>query len=322
MNRRHALSSTLALALMAFAPVSMADQPSTVRIAYQKSSTLIALLRANGALEKDLAAIGVTVKWSEFTSGLPLLEALNVGAVDLGGDVADSVPVFAQAAGAKFTYVAAESPSPAAQAILVKPDSALHSFADLKGKKIAVAKASGSHYLLLAALAKANLSLKDIQPAFLSPADGRAAFEKGAVDAWVVWDPYVAAAEKQSNVRILASGKDIATYQRYYLAATSFAAARPDVVKIVFAKLKETGEWAKKNPDEAARILAPVWGLDESVVLRANDRRTYAVHAVTLENLADTQKIADAFYAERALPKTVTTRDAPIWSPDKQASTQ
>ncbi len=97
------------LALPAFAQTG---KPVQARIGYQKSSTLLTVLKTNGTLEKLLAPLNVKISWHEFSSGLPLLEALNVGGVDLSADVADTVPVFAQAAGAKLTYVAQEAPSP------------------------------------------------------------------------------------------------------------------------------------------------------------------------------------------------------------------
>ncbi|MFT3731782.1 MAG: aliphatic sulfonate ABC transporter substrate-binding protein [Hyphomicrobium sp.] len=325
MDRRHLMRGVTALGIALFSVTDIsaaAEQPATVRIGFQKSSTLINILKANGDLEKGLAGLGVTVKWSEFSSGLPLLEALNVGAVDISGDVADTVPIFAQAAGAKLTYIAAEAPSPTAQALLVPANSPIHSVAELKGKKVAVTKAAGSHYLLIAALAQAGLKFKDIEPAYLTPADGRAAFEKGAVDAWVTWDPFVAAAQKQANARVLADGTGIASYQRYYLASSGFVASRPDVVKLIFAKLKETGEWVKKNPDAAAKILGPAWGLNPEIVTLANSRRSYEVRSVSPANLVEEQKVADAFFSEGALPKPINSKDAQIWSPDKQVSAQ
>ena len=243
-----------------------------------------------------------------------------MGAVDLSGDVADTVPIFAQAAGAKLTYFASEAPSPAAQTLLVQESSPIHSVAELKGKKVAVTKASGSHYLLIAALSKAGLKFSDIEPAYLTPADGRAAFEKGAVDAWVTWDPYVSATLKQTQARVLADGAGIANYRRYYLASTNFASSRPDVLRLVFAKLQKTGEWVRKNPEVAAQLLAPTWGLDSGVVSLANSHRSYEVRPVTLESLAEEQKIADVFFEQGGLPKRVDAESAQIWSPDKQAS--
>jgi sulfonate transport system substrate-binding protein len=278
------------------------------------------VLKTRGTLEQRLAPLQVKVSWHEFTSGLPLLEALNLGNVDVSADVADTVPVFAQAAGAQLTFVAQEAPSPSAQAIVVRSDSPIKTVADLKGKKVGFAKAAGAHYLLIAALEKAGLALKDIEPAYLTPADGRAAFERGAIDAWVVWDPFLSAVQRQSPVRVIADGRgqgqgDIASYQRYYLASTPFAQARPDVLQVLFAELKKAGQWVKQSPQDAAALLAPVWGLDVATVEQANSRRSYDVRAVQPGLLAEQQRIADAFLSEKLLPRRVNALDVALFKP-------
>ena len=303
------------IALLAWLPLTaLAQKPNaTLRIGYQKSSTLLTILKLRGQLEQDLAPLGVKITWHEFSSGLPLLEALNVGGVDLSADVADTVPVFAQAAGAQLTYFAQEAPSPSAQAIVVRADAPYKSVADLKGKKIAVTKAAGSHYLLIAALEKAGLRFKDIEAAYLTPADGRAAFERGSVAAWVTWDPFLAGVQNQSSIRILADGRNVADYQRYYLASTAYANARPDVLTVVFEALNKTGKWVKQSPKEAAELLAPAWGLDAKTVELANSRRSYEVRPVLKEALGEQQKIADAFFSEGLLPRKLDATAVPLW---------
>jgi sulfonate transport system substrate-binding protein len=315
--RRHLLTSLAALSALSSGLVSaQGSKPEVLRIGLQKSSTLTTILRTRGTLEQLLAPLNVKVTWHEFTSGLPLLEALNLGNIDVSADVADTVPVFAQAAGANLTFVAQESPSPSAQAIVVRADSPIKTVADLKGKKIGFAKAAGVHFLLIAALEKAGLSFKDIEPAYLSPADGRAAFERGAIEAWVVWDPFLAAVQKQSAVRVLADGRDLASYQRYYLAGTPYAQARPDVLRVFFAELRKAGQWVKQSPKDAAALLSPVWGLDAGVIELANSRRSYEVRAVLPTALTEQQRIADAFLAEKLLPKRVNALDVPLFRPE------
>ena len=171
------------------------------------------------------------------------------------------------------------------------------------------------HFLLIAALEKSGLTFKDIEPAYLTPADGRAAFERGAIDAWVVWDPFLAAVQKQSAVRVLADGRDLASYQRYYLAGTSYAKARPDVLGVFFHELQKVGAWVKQSPKDAAALLAPVWGLDAGVIELANSRRSYEVRAVVPTALAEQQRIADAFLAEKLLPRRVNALDVPLFKP-------
>ncbi|WP_416762417.1 aliphatic sulfonate ABC transporter substrate-binding protein [Roseateles sp. So40a] len=316
-SRRRWLTHTAALAgvaaLPAF-PVRAADA-KTLRIGYQKSSTLTLFLKSRGILETALAPQQVKVQWHEFTSGLPLLEALNIGALDLSADVADAVPPFALAAGAKLTYYAIETPSPTAQAIVVRKDSPITSVAQLKGRKIGFAKGAGAHYLLLEALAQAGLSIRDIEPAYLNPADGRSAFENGAIAAWVVWDPFLAAVQRQSGARLLVDGTRIAAYRRFYLAATSFAQQNPEVLQRVYDELQRAGEWVKKNPAAAADWHAPVLGLDPTIVAAANERRSYAVRPVDTESLSEQQRIADAFSGAQILPRRVAIQESPVWKP-------
>lgn len=320
LQRRKWLGTVAAASLGALAgpfatPLARATDARQVRIGYQKSSTLITLLKGNGNLEKRLESLGVKVSWHEFTSGLPLLEALNLGNVDFSADVADTVPVFALAAGAKLAYVAQEAPSPEAQGLVVRADSPIRTIADLKGKRVAVTKAAGSHYLLIALLESAGLKFKDIEPAYLTPADGRAAFERGAVDAWVVWDPFLTAVQRQTPVRLIADGKGVADYQRYYLSSLDFAQKSPDVLSLIFNELKTTGRWLKQNPKEAAAQLAPLWGLDAATVEAANARRSYDVRAVVPDALTEQQRIADTFLSEGLLPRKVSVSSVTLWKP-------
>jgi len=304
------------LGLLAFCVAVSAEAQETVRIGYQKSSTLITLLKTQGTLEKALKADGIDVTWHEFPSGLPLLEALNVGNVDISADVADTVPIFAQAAQAKLTYFAQEAPSPQAQAIVVRKDSPIQQLADLKGKKIAVTKAAGTHYLLIAALNKAGLAFSDIEPAYLTPADGRAAFENNKVDAWVTWEPFLTSVQRQLPTRTLADGTGLASYKRYYLTGTPYAKAHPEVLKLVYEQLHQAGEWVKSHPRDAAKVLGPLWGnLDVETVEAANAHRSYEVQPVTLDQLGEQQKIADAFFKAGLLPKAVDAQDVQVWKP-------
>lgn len=312
--RRTALAGLAVALTFSFALTAQARE--TVRIGYQKSSTLITLLKTQGTLEKALAQSNIDVSWHEFASGLPLLEALNVGNVDISADVADTVPIFAQAAQARLTYFAQEAASPSAQAIVVRKDSPLQQLSDLKGKKVAVTKAAGSHYLLIAALHKGGLAFNDIEPAYLSPADGRAAFENNKVDAWVTWEPFLTGVQRQLPTRTLADGTGLASYKRYYLTSTTYAKAHPEVLKLIYEQLGKAGSWVKSHPTEAAKVLGPLWGnLDVATVESANAHRSYQIQLVKGDELGEQQKIADAFFAAGLLPRAVDAKDVEIWQP-------
>ncbi len=293
---------------------SHAASKETLRIGFQKSSSILILLKSRGTLEQVLAPLGVKVEWSEFSSGMPLLEGLNIGSIDLSADVAEPVPLFAQAAGAKLTYLAQETPSPEGQAIVVPAESPIKSVADLKGKKIAVTRGAGVHYLLLKTLEKAGLQFGDVEPAYLQPADGRAAFEKGAVDAWAIWEPHLAKLQSHQEVRVIADGRYANVgYRRFYLAATDYAELRPDVLARVVGELRKTGEWIKQNPQQAAESLAPLIKIDTATDMVANSRRSYQVRLVDEQALVDQQRIADAFAAQKLFPYPINVQDNAIW---------
>ncbi|MDM0089158.1 MULTISPECIES: sulfonate ABC transporter substrate-binding protein [unclassified Variovorax] len=311
----------LALSLLVVAAIALitafltatsahAQAGGQLRIGYQKSASLFVLQKAQGSLEKKLQPLGFGVKWVEFPAGPQLLEGLNVGAVDVGF-VGEAPPIFAQAAGAKFVYFGHDPAAPRAEAILVTKDSPIRSVADLKGKKVALNKGSNVHYLLVKQLEKNGLSLSDIQPIYLAPADGRAAFESKNVDAWVIWDPFQAAAEKATGARVLADGTPgvVSNYQ-YYLGERGFVTRNPKVIEALFEDSVSQGIWLKKNLREAAEIIAPLQGLPVDVVELALRRYEFNVKPLTPEVVADQQKIADTFFQLKLIPKAIKVRDA------------
>nr|WP_312971197.1 sulfonate ABC transporter substrate-binding protein [Pseudomonas sp.] len=287
-----------------------ADNNSVLRIGYQKYGTLV-LLKANGALEKRLAAKGIDVKWTEFPGGPQLLEGLNVGSVDFG-TTGETPPVFAQAAGADLLYVAFEPPAPTSEAILVPKDSPIESVAELKGKKVALNKGSNVHYLLVRALEEAGLKYSDIQPVYLPPADARAAFERGSVDAWVIWDPFQAAAEQQLQARTLVDGKGLVSNHQFYLATRPYAEQHPEVIEALVEEIGAIGEWVKANNDAATAQVAPLLGLSADITRLAVQRQSYGAQLITPEVVEAQQKIADTFTALKLIPKPLNISEV-IW---------
>ncbi|MDH1211279.1 sulfonate ABC transporter substrate-binding protein [Pseudomonas chengduensis] len=306
-------------AAISFGAITQA-QAETLRIGYQKYGTLV-LLKAKGTLEKRLAEQGVEVKWTEFPGGPQLLEGLNVGSVDFGV-TGETPPVFAQAAGADLLYVAHEPPAPTGEAILVPKDSPIQSVAELKGKKVALNKGSNVHYLLVRALEDAGLKYGDITPIYLPPADARAAFERGSVDAWVIWDPFQSAAEKQLQARTLRDGSGLVDNHQFYLATRGYAEKNPQVVGALVEEIRGVGEWVKGNLDDATRQVAPLIGLSPEITRQAVERQGYGAQFISPEVVEAQQKIADTFTELKLIPRQLTIKDV-IWNPPaKVAQTQ
>jgi len=283
-------------------------QEKTVHIGFQKYGKLV-LLKSKGTLEGKLKEAGYKVVWTEFPSGPPLLEALNVGSIDFG-NTGEAPPIFAQAAGAPLQYVAYEPPAPKGEAILVPKDSNLNSVADLRGKKVALNKGSNVHYLLVKALEAAGVKYSEIEPVFLAPADARAAFERGAVDAWVIWDPFQAAAEAATGARTLADGTGIVANYQFYLASKKFLETDPGIVDLILAQLSAVDDWAKGDIHAVAGQLAPSIGLPVAVVEVALKRQAYGIKPLTPGVIADQQRVADTFFALGLLPKQIKISDA------------
>jgi sulfonate transport system substrate-binding protein len=249
------------------------------------------------------------VQWLEFPAGPQLLEGLNAGAVDVG-TVGETPPIFAQAAGVDFVYIGNEPPAPHGEAIVVPENSPIKTVAELRGKKVAFNKGSNVHYLLVKALQQAKLTYADIQPVYLAPADARAAFVQGSVDAWVIWDPYLAAIERQANARVIANGDGLVRNTQYYLSARKFATAQPQLLRELLAELNTVDKWGRDNVPEVARLLSPLVGLEAPTLEVALKRTAYGVQPVTAETLTYQQQIADTFNELKLIPKKLVVSDA------------
>ena len=300
-RRQFLATSASASALLATSSVwAQSKAPRVLRIGNQKG--WLSILKGRGTLEKRLAPLGVTVTWTEFNAGPVQLEALNVGSIDFG-DVGEAPPIFAQAAGAPLVYAGATVPRPKLEAIIVPKGSPIKTVADLKGKRVAYNKGSNVQYFLVKLLQKNGLQYSDVQSIFLPPADARAAFEKGAVDAWIIWDPFLAAAQKTLDARLLADATGIVNNRAYYFTSRDFATKNPDVLKIAIEEINAIDTWASKNKQAAAAELSAVLGLDKSITELYLNRSAFGTAVVNRDILAEQQSIADTFFELKLIPK-------------------
>jgi sulfonate transport system substrate-binding protein len=293
-------------------PVS---QAKVVRFGYQKS---LILLKAKGVLEKRLNPEGTSIEWIEFPAGPQLLEAMSVGSIDFG-HTGESPPIFAQAAGNPLVYVAGIASSPAGSALLVPENSPIKNISELKGKKIAVQKGSSAHYLLVQILNKAGLKYSDIQPVYLPPADARAAFVKGSLDAWVIWDPFYAAAEKSTNARVLIDGQSITKQGGYYLASRKFTTENQPTIKAIIEEIQKLEEWSDQNRGEVAQVLASTLGIELETMQKATNRRKFGVVGIDQALITEQQKVADTYYELKLIPKQIKVQEAML-TPEQYAN--
>ncbi|MGC4878201.1 aliphatic sulfonate ABC transporter substrate-binding protein [Micromonospora sp. DT43] len=300
-RRRLLTAAFTAVVLLAGAAVSAcggsADaggKAGKLRIGYQRFGGL-SLVKARGETPG--------VEWSLFESGPALTEALKAGSIDIG-QVGEAPPVFAAAGKIPFSIIGTSAPIPQGEAVLVKADSGYRSFADLKGKTIALNKGSNVHWLLVRLLEANKMTLKDIEVKYLKPAEGRPAFDSGQVDAWVIWDPYFALAE-QPGVRVLADATGLASNREYVLAAPDAVDKRSDDIRAFLQRYREVTDWGIANPQERARTLAPELKIPEDVTSRALDRSAKPLAPVTPAIGDELQAITDSFIALDLIPGPV-----------------
>lgn len=308
-----AAAVAVAASLFGIGPAAAAEPaPKEFRVGFQKTG-LPVITRHQQIIEKALAPEGVNVRWVEFPSGPPLLEALNAGAVDVGW-TGDAPPIFAQAAGANIVYVAALPSNGAGEAILVPKDSPITSVAELKGHKVGVTKGSSAQNLLVAALERAGVPFSDITPVYLSPADAAAAFANGKVDAWAIWDPFFAIAEHRHAPRVLTTTKDELAVNTYFLANKSFANAHPATVTTAIDAPKKSADWADANRPAVAKVLSEVTGVPQEPQTKAAERAEFGVIPLSAEVIAGQQQTADRFFRLGLIPRAIVVSDA-VWTP-------
>lgn len=308
MDRRQFLLGAAALA----APLpARAAAVTELRIGYQKTAVLL-VVKAQKLLEQHFEPKGVTVKWVEFAYGPPLLEAVNAGAVDYGY-TGDAPPIFAQAARSRINYAAVIPTRGYGQAIVVPDASPVQALADLKGKKIGVAKGSSAHNLLVTALESADVKWSEISPIYLAPADAASAFARGAIDAWSIWDPFFALAEMRQKARALPIDRKATIQNSYFLVNSDFVKAHPDIVGEINTQVAKATQWATAHHDEVAQLFAEASGVDLAVQKRAVDRAEFGFGPMNDKVIAEQQAVADRFQRLGLIPAKIEVRDI-VWT--------
>jgi sulfonate transport system substrate-binding protein len=295
MNRRNLLFGSLGAAFLAGCGGESGDAGAAaggkLRIGYQRFGGL-SLAKVRGDAPD--------AEWSLFESGPALTEALKAGAIDIG-QTGEAPPIFAAAGKINFKIIGTSEPVPQGEAVLVKSAKGFKTFADLKGKTVALNKGSNVNWLLVKLLEQAQLQITDINVKYLKPAEGRPAFDADQVDAWIIWDPYFALAE-QPGVQILAGATGLANNREYLLAAPEAVTGKADLIRDFLNKYRATTDWGIANAAERAKLLAPELKIDEETTTRALARSAKPLAPITPEIGDELQAISDGFTKLELIP--------------------
>ncbi|GGK03309.1 sulfonate ABC transporter substrate-binding protein [Pilimelia anulata] len=278
-------------------PAGGPGDPGALRVGYQRFGGL-SLVKARAAAP--------AAQWSLFESGPALTEALKAGAIDIG-QTGEAPPIFAAAGRIPFVVVGTSAPVPKGEAVLVKKARGFRTFADLKGRTIALNKGSNVHWLLVKLLAAHKLTLADVNVKYLKPAEGRPAFDNDQVDAWIIWDPYFALAERP-DVQILADATGLAGNREYILVSPGAARGKAELLREFLRTYRSTTDWGIANPAERARVLAPELNIPLDVASRALSRSAQPLAPVTPAIGDELQAIADGFSTLKLIPEPIDIR--------------
>ena len=229
----------------------------TLTVGDQKGGSK-ALLQAAGALDD----VPYKVEWKEFTSGPPLLEALNAGAIDVGG-VGNTPPLFAAAANSKLKVVPGATTAARATRSWSRRAPRSRTSATSKGKKVAVAKGSSANYNLLAQLDKAGLSTSTRSTSSTSspptrwPRSAPATSTPGRSGTRTPRRPSV-----DAGARVIADGEGRGE-RNVFQAAPDSAGRQGDAaaLKDYVGRLAEAKVWSDTHREEWAKVWAEETGL-------------------------------------------------------------
>ncbi|MBD1586179.1 ABC transporter substrate-binding protein [Pseudomonas typographi] len=271
-----------------------------------QSGLIQALLHAAG----EDTAVPYSLVWHPFPAGPALLEALNAGAID-AGVVGNAPPVFAQAGGFDVRIIGVAQGAQNNNALLLPEGSSVRQVADLKGRRVAVAKGSSGHYLLLAALRQAGLGPHDVNLVYASPVDAQNAFASGHLDAWAVWYPFVGQATGR-GARVLVDGSAWAETGTNFTVASVQALNDPSRAQQLadwLVRLARAQAWATAHPAEWGQALAGITRLPLALVQRMLAEQHLLYVPIDPAIIALQQRLADAFAAERLIPRPVKVQE-------------
>ncbi|MEJ2866869.1 ABC transporter substrate-binding protein [Actinomycetospora sp. OC33-EN08] len=306
------LGATAVLAGCSSVPISRppvqppADPTGVVlRVGDQKGGIQSLLKAANG-----LAGAPYRVEWTTFSAGPPLIEAARAGAIDVGY-TGNTPVIFAAAAKARVQLVAAAQGNVVSDAILVPRDSPIRTVNDLRDARIAVGKGTSAHGQLLLTLRSAGLTIDDVDPTYLSPADAYGAFKQGQIDAWAVWDPYTAQAQLETGARVVADGTGTANGYSFQVASNQTLAdprtqaALDDYLRRVDAAMR----FSDTHRPERAQSWSAETKLPLAVTTIATDRGPDLPVPMDERLVASQQDLADAFSDAGVIPGRVRFAD-------------
>jgi len=279
---------TSSLAACSLDSQSQSADTVNVVIGYQSKTintvTAGTLLKAKGFLEKRLEDIGKSsgkkynVQWQDYDTGAPITAQMVAEKIDIGsmGDypllINGSKTQANERARTEFVSVTGYSPTGSLNMVVVPPDSAIRSIADLKGTKVSASVGSAGHGTLVRALDNAGIDPKaGVEVLNQQPQVGASALESGqaqALSQFVAWPGLLVF---QDKAKLLYDGAE-GNYPTFHgvVVRRDYASQHPEVLDAFLQAQLDATEFLNQNPLESAKLVADGSGLPQEVVYLYN----------------------------------------------------
>jgi taurine transport system substrate-binding protein len=242
-------------------PGAAAENPLPITIGYQSTADWL-LLAARELKLLDKAGLAPT--FVKFDAGAPMVAAVQNKTIDVAS--IGSVPfLVGLSQGVDWVMIGIHSEGPYAEGIVARKDSGIATPADLKGKRIGYFKNSTAHYGLMMILRQFGIRLDQVTLLHLSPAEQLEALAKNAIDAAIVWEPWMQRMVHEANGRLIATEGDLGIYSNvdsYSVRRDWLSGNRNAAVRFLRALLMAY-DALQKDPMIGVRALAGETGIKE-----------------------------------------------------------
>ncbi|MDW8370876.1 MAG: ABC transporter substrate-binding protein, partial [Geminicoccaceae bacterium] len=190
LSRRLVVSTMAALPFAGLASAARSALPRELVLDWATYNPVSLVLKEKGWVEEELGREGVRVRWVQSLGSNKALEFLNAGSLHFGS-TAGAAALLGRLNGNPIRTVYVFS-KPEWTALVTRPDTGITRVEDLRGRRVAATKGTDPYIFLLRALDRHGLGPKDVQIVLLQHDQGKAALERGDVDAWAGLDPMMA----------------------------------------------------------------------------------------------------------------------------------
>ncbi|MFF2016872.1 aliphatic sulfonate ABC transporter substrate-binding protein [Paenibacillus sp. NPDC058177] len=277
----------------------------TVNIGVQHAVAPLVLAQQQKWFEEEFAKHNAKVSWVEVPGGPAQFDAILTDRLDLAV-TGNTTVITGQISDIPFKEIAIGSTGSKNVGLLLPKNSTITDLSELKGKKIAVAKATAAYDILFRLLDKAGLTANDVELIQLSADEAKAAFVGGSVDAWAIGEPYLSTAVVDEGAKVLADGSSINYISpAFHIVRTKFADEHPDLVVAYLKVLEKTLQWQTDHLDEAVKIYAEGTKLNPEVVKSVISNVQFATVPVSDDFVKAQGELAAFLLKEKAVNKSV-----------------